>query len=111
MKKGSRDDNWTRLKKRLLIEFRMLRIDGCKHLLKKDQIWVTILEDINPTRKCNLSHIKKKWQLLKRNWNAVTQMIVAGVEKISKIADSFDVVEAVVFKLLIHYYNSLFLIL
>ena len=58
MEKGSRDDNWTRLKKRLLIEFIILRTDDCKHLLKEDQIWVTILEDINLTKKCNLSMLK-----------------------------------------------------
>ena len=55
--------------------------------------------------------LKKKWQQLKGNWKAITQMIVAGGEKISKIVDGFDVVEAVIFKLLIHYYNFLFLVL
>ena len=57
--KGLRDDNWTLLQERLLVEFIMIRTEGYKHLLKEDEIWVKIIEDINPTRKCNLSQIKK----------------------------------------------------
>ena len=59
MEKVCRDGKWIRLEERVLIEIIIIRTNGSKQLLKDDNIWHIILEDINSTKECNLSQVKK----------------------------------------------------